>query len=107
MAGVGFTEELKFYTSTVVNDGQGGKTKSGETLSYTAIAIIKEKPLTKSNADGQLTFNKLLTAEIWKNPNFTSTETTSVEYRGKRYSIQDITDNDLHTKQILTLVARV
>lgn len=107
MAGLAFTEEIRFYTATVSTDNQGGKTRTGETLSLSTLANVQEKNLPRSNADGQLTFNQMLTAEIWKNPAFTPTETTQVEWKNRRYTIQTIADNDTHTKQILTLIARV
>ncbi|RFS17005.1 hypothetical protein [Emticicia sp. C21] len=107
MAGLAFTEEIRFYNATVSSDNQGGKTRTGETLSLSTLACIQEKTLPISNADGQLTFNQMLTAEVWRNPAFTPTETTQVEWKGKRYTIQTIAENDTHTKQVLTLVARI
>lgn len=107
MAGLAFTEEIRFYTATVSTDNQGGKTITGETLSLSTLACIQEKTLPRTSADGQLTFNQMLTAEIWKNPAFTPTETTQVEWKNRRYTIQTIADNDTHTKQLLTLIARV
>ncbi len=107
MAGLAFTEEIRFYTATVSTDNQGGKTRTGEVLSLSTLASIQEKTLPRSNADGQLTFNQTLTAEIWKNPAFTPTETTQVEWKNRRYTIRAIAENDTHTKQVLTLVARI
>lgn len=107
MAGLAFTEEIRFYTATVSTDNQGGKTITGETLSLSTLASIQEKTLPRTNADGQLTFNQMLTAEVWKNPAFTPTETTQVEWKNKRYTIQAVAENDTHTKQVLTLMARV
>ena len=106
MAGLAFTEEIRFYTATVSTDNQGGKTRTGEVLSLSTLASIQEKTLPRSNADGQLTFNQTLTAEIWKNPAFTPTETTQVEWKNRRYTIRAIAENDTHTKQVLTLGAR-
>ena len=107
MAGLAFTEEIRLYTATVSTDNQGGRIITGETLSLSTLARIQEKTLPRSNADDQLTFNQMLTAEIWKNPAFTPAESTQVEWKSKRYTIQAIAENDTHTKQILTLMARV
>jgi hypothetical protein len=107
MAGLAFTEEIRFYTATVSTDNQGGKTITGETLSLSTLASIQEKTLPRSSADGQLSFSQMLTAEVWKNPAFTPTETTQVEWKNRRYTIQAIADNDTHTKQVLTLTARI
>lgn len=107
MAGLAFTEEIRFYTTTILTDNQGGKTRTGETLSLSTLANIQERTLPRSNADGQLTFNKMLIAEVWKNPAFAPTESTQVEWKNKRYTIQTVVDNDTHTKQVLTLIARV
>ena len=107
MAGSAFTEEIRFYTTTASTDNQGGRIITGETLSLSTLASIQEKTLPRSNADGQLTFNQMLVAEVWKNPAFTPTETTQVEWKSKRYTIQAIAENDTHTKQVLTLVAKI
>jgi hypothetical protein len=107
MAGLAFTEQIRFYTQTLATDNQGGKSITGETLSLSTLANIQEKTMPRTDVGGQLTFNKMLTAEIWKNPAFTPTESTQVEWKNKRYTIQTIADNDTHTKQILTLIARV
>ncbi|MBA4851349.1 hypothetical protein [Emticicia sp. BO119] len=106
MAGLAFTEEIRFYTATVSADNQGGKSITGETLSLSTLASIQEKILPRTSTDGQLTFNQMLKVEIWKNPAFIPTETTQVEWKNKRYTIQAIAENETHTKQVLTLIAR-
>ncbi|MCR9066271.1 MAG: hypothetical protein NXI00_20030 [Cytophagales bacterium] len=97
MAGMTYTEPIILKTAVITADGQGGGDVSSFSEVQSTLATIVEKPANRFLND-TTDFKYSQTITFWKDPSFEIDQSTVVEWRGKRLSIQSIEFNDTVTK---------